>query len=145
MLVASSPDLLGKEQDDLWDSGRVASDETAHVPYAGKTLGSRQACFWKVRAWDRDGKPSAWSQAARWEMGLLRADDWTARWIAADLKVDPAVAAESLVVAQWIWFPEPGADLKVKRAARRPLLPPARERPGRGETGVCLAGGHGRS
>ena len=63
VLVASSPELLGKQQGDLWDSGRVASDETAQVAYAGKPLGSRQACFWKVRAWDRDGKPSDWSQA----------------------------------------------------------------------------------
>ena len=67
-------------------------------------------------------------------MGLLRADDWTARWIAADLKVDPAVAAESLVGAQWIWFPEPGANLKVKaphgdRFFRRHVSVPAGAKP----------------
>ena len=51
------------------------------MAYAGKPLGSRQACFWKVRAWDRDGQSSQWSQPARWEMGLLKADDWKAHWI----------------------------------------------------------------
>ncbi len=112
VLVASSPELLQGQQGDLWDSGRVSSDETAQVVYAGKPLPSRQACFWKVRAWDRDGTPSAWSPPARWEMGLLRPGDWSARWIGADLEVDPAVAAESLTGARWIWFPEPGADLK---------------------------------
>ena len=63
VLVASSPELLQGQQGDLWDSGRVSSDETAQVVYAGKPLPSRQACFWKVRAWDRDGTPSAWSHA----------------------------------------------------------------------------------
>jgi alpha-L-rhamnosidase len=95
VLVASSPERLKQDQGDLWASGKVASDETAQVVYAGKPLGSRQACFWKVRAWDRDGHPSDWSQPALWEMGLLKADDWKARWIQADLAPEPAVAAAS--------------------------------------------------
>ena len=65
---------------------KVFSDETAHVVYAGSPLASRQVCYWKVRAWDRDGKPSDWSKAARWEMGLLKPGDWSAQWIEADLK-----------------------------------------------------------
>jgi alpha-L-rhamnosidase len=65
---------------------KVFSDETAHVVYAGPPLASRQVCYWKVRAWDRDGKPSDWSKAARWEMGLLKPGDWSAQWIEADLK-----------------------------------------------------------
>ena len=81
VLVASSSAALAQDQGDLWDSGKVASDETAQVVYAGKPLASRQACFWKVRVWDRDGQPSEWSQPARWEIGLLKADDWKARWI----------------------------------------------------------------
>ena len=105
VLVASSPELLQGQQGDLWDSGRVSSDETTQVVYAGKFLPSRQACFWKVRVWDRDGTPSDWSPPARWEMGLLRAEDWSAQWIGADLAVDPAVAAESLTGAKWIRFP----------------------------------------
>ena len=63
ILVASSAELLAEDQGDLWQSGKVASDETAQVVYAGKPLGSRQACFWKVRAWDRQDKPSDWSPA----------------------------------------------------------------------------------
>ncbi len=56
VLVASSPDVLAKDQGDLWDSRRVASDQTIHVEYAGKPLSSRLQCFWKVRAWDQ-GRP----------------------------------------------------------------------------------------
>ena len=83
VLVASSPEALTRDQGDRWDSGKVFSDQSLCVDYAGRPLTSGQQCFWKVRIWDRDGKPSAWSPPARWAMGLLAADDWKARWIAA--------------------------------------------------------------
>jgi alpha-L-rhamnosidase len=81
VLVASSEALLAANQGDLWDSGRVAGSETNQIAYAGKPLASRQYCHWKVQAWDKEGKPSAWSSPARWSMGLLHAADWKAQWI----------------------------------------------------------------
>jgi alpha-L-rhamnosidase len=38
-------------------------------------------CHWKVRVWLNDGKPSAWSAAAGWSMGLLKPEDWQAKWV----------------------------------------------------------------
>ncbi len=81
VLVASSRRLLDREQGDLWDSGRVATNQAAQVPYAGKPLASRQACFWKVRVWDARRKRSDWSESAGWSMGLLQPGDWRADWI----------------------------------------------------------------
>jgi alpha-L-rhamnosidase len=81
ILVASSERLLATNRADLWDSGKVAGSETAQIVYRGKTLRSRQQCFWKVRAYSGSGKPSRWSATARWGMGLLAPEDWTARWI----------------------------------------------------------------
>ena len=71
ILVASSEKLIESGKGDLWDSGKVASDQSVLVPYSGKPLASEQRCYWKVRVWDR-GKPSGWSQTAFWTMGLLR-------------------------------------------------------------------------
>ena len=82
VLVATSAERLAADEGDLWDSGRVASDQTIHVVYAGRPLGSRMACFWKVRAWDARGQASPWSRAASWSMGLLDRADWQAQWIA---------------------------------------------------------------
>ncbi|MGA2256398.1 MAG: family 78 glycoside hydrolase catalytic domain, partial [Thermoguttaceae bacterium] len=110
VLVASSPAALESDRGDVWDSGKVNSDETAHIVYSGRPLDSRQACHWKVRAWDRDGQPSGWSKPAGWEMGLLKPNDWSAQWIEADLPSDET-AAVSLSGAKWIWCPEPGVDL----------------------------------
>jgi alpha-L-rhamnosidase len=63
-----------------WDSGRVETDVNILVPYAGPQLRSRQRVDWDVKVWTDVGE-SAWSSPARWEMGLLGADDWIARWI----------------------------------------------------------------
>jgi alpha-L-rhamnosidase len=85
IFVASSQEMLDKNQADLWDSGKVMSDATAFIEYGGAALSSRQPCRWKVRTWDGEGHPSDWSASARWEMGLLQATDWQAKWIDAPI------------------------------------------------------------
>ena len=82
VLVASSQALLDSNQGDLWDSGKIPGDQTINVVYAGKPLASRQACFWKVCAWEDEAKSkSLWSAGTRWSMGLLQPEDWKAQWI----------------------------------------------------------------
>ncbi len=83
ILVASSKQNLAQDKGDLWDSGKVDSDETIQIQYAGKELKSSQQVFWKVRAWDAGGRVSAWSKPATWTMGVLNNADWQARWIGA--------------------------------------------------------------
>jgi alpha-L-rhamnosidase len=81
VLVASSPALLAQNVGDLWNSGKVTSDRSVLVPYAGSALASGEACYWKVRVWDESGNCSAWSPSAMWSMGLLKPSDWKAQWI----------------------------------------------------------------
>ncbi len=82
VLVAASERELNKDHGDLWDSGEVKSDQTIQVVYAGKPLTSGMRCWWKVRAWDKNDKPSHWSRPALWSMGLLDPSEWKAQWIA---------------------------------------------------------------
>jgi alpha-L-rhamnosidase len=84
ILVASSLNLLNKGQGDLWDSGRVESDQSIQLAYAGKPLTSEEACYWKVQVWDQNGNPSRWSESNFWSMGLLDTNDWKAQWIGRD-------------------------------------------------------------
>ncbi len=81
VLAASTPELLARQQGDLWDSGRVASDETLGVIYRGQPLHSSQQVFWKVQVWDGNGETEGWSPAGTWTMGLLEDSDWQAQWI----------------------------------------------------------------
>src|ERR1022692_4364187 len=78
VLVARTPEKLSLGQEDLWDSGKVESRDSIHVPYSGVPLDSRTRCYWKVRVWDNGGKASPWSAASFWTMGLLKPEDWKA-------------------------------------------------------------------
>jgi hypothetical protein len=91
VLAASSMQLLDRDEGDLWDSGRVDSDETTQIPYTGEPLKSSQQVFWKVRSWDKQGVTSAWSRPANWTMGVLNQADWRADWIGAPEGLKPAV------------------------------------------------------
>ncbi|MGQ9592105.1 MAG: family 78 glycoside hydrolase catalytic domain, partial [Planctomycetota bacterium] len=84
VLAASAPEILAQDRGDLWDSGQVSSSDSVLVEYRGKPLASGTACWWKVRVWDERGAPSAWSEPARFTMGLLEPSDWDARWIGSD-------------------------------------------------------------
>ena len=81
VLVASSRELLNADRGDVWDTGKVMSDQSINVPYGGSPLRSRQRCFWKVRIWDREGRATAYSETAWWESALLSPGDWKAAWI----------------------------------------------------------------
>jgi alpha-L-rhamnosidase len=82
ILVASSPEILGRDEGDLWDSGKVDSPATTQIAYGGRELASRDRCFWKVKVWDERGQAAAWSAPANWMMGLLQPSDWQAKWVA---------------------------------------------------------------
>ncbi|MCF7731317.1 MAG: glycoside hydrolase family 78 protein [Akkermansiaceae bacterium] len=110
ILAASSAKLLEEDKGDLWDSGKVAGDATHQIVYSGSKLASRASGFWKVRSWDKDGKPSAWSQPAAWTVGLLEASDWSAKWIdAAIIRKDPAAGVPAPVIQGAVYEAGDGA------------------------------------
>jgi alpha-L-rhamnosidase len=102
ILVASTEAILKSGQGDLWDSGKVSSDQSVLIRYQGRRLQSNQECFWKVQVWDHDQRASEWSRPAKWTMGLLDFSDWKAKWIG----LDGLDQTNSLTGTSWIWFPE---------------------------------------
>ena len=110
ILVASSPELLAKDEADLWDTGKIESPQSNQIEYAGKPLTSQMVCHWKVRVWtsaittlQTDVQPLV-SLPAKWSMGLLNGDDWKAEWIAlGNMLPDEALAWPALDKVRWIW------------------------------------------
>jgi len=78
VLVSADPALAAGE---VWDSGRVASAQSTQVVFGGKALESGKSYFWKVKYWDKDGKESPWSDAARFDTGLFDRTEWKGAWI----------------------------------------------------------------
>ncbi|RKY05352.1 rhamnosidase [Candidatus Poribacteria bacterium] len=118
IIVSSSRENLERDVGDLWDTGRVELDETAQIVYSGEPLRSGMECWWKVMIWDDEGEPSEWSEPARWSMGLLRKEDWRAKWIGYD---EPAEWEERLLTfedCRWIWFPEGNPRLEAPAGRR---------------------------
>src|ERR1035437_9391736 len=121
ILVATSEARLKSGTADLWDSGRILSDESVLVPYAGKSLVSRAECFWKVRIWDGNGEISDWSKPARWSMGILGTNEWHADWIGQDGKE----ATNYLSGTSWIWSEDAAVETNF---FRRVVIIPASRR-----------------
>ncbi|HEV2436484.1 MAG TPA: family 78 glycoside hydrolase catalytic domain [Verrucomicrobiae bacterium] len=100
--AASSIGGLKAGTPDLWDSGKMVSDQSILVPWAGKSLNSRSQVFWQVRVWDQAGRPTAWSRVASFELGLLDpATEWKGKWITANL---PRYDIEQATLAKASWI-----------------------------------------
>ena len=133
IIVSSSESNLAKDIGDLWDTGKVDSDETIQIPYQGKPLKSGMRCLWKVRVWDNEGNPSAWTEPAAWTMGLLESQDWKAQWIGLDSAWQSLGRAEYLGISlppnplklgHKIYIPSPylRKEFKVDRPVKRAFI-----------------------
>ena len=69
----------------LWSSGVVESSSML-AKYSGPALESRSALCWRVRLRDENGVWGEWSDTASFELGLLSASDWSAKWITGGYK-----------------------------------------------------------
>ena len=67
----------------LWDTGKVFSERMTHIRYEGKPMQSRDRVEWSVKLWDENGIEGEWS-TSWFEMGLLKSEDWKAKWISGD-------------------------------------------------------------
>lgn len=99
VLVASTPEKLAADEGDVWDSGKVASDNSVFVEYDGAPLRSLRRYYWKARVWDGADVASAWSEPATWLQGVADPADWRGEWIGQPEAVRPNV---DLSGAAWI-------------------------------------------
>jgi alpha-L-rhamnosidase len=65
----------------VWKSGKVLSDQSLHVVYAGKDLKPFTRYYWRLRVYDGKDKCSSWSKIVWFETAMLSQKDWSAKWI----------------------------------------------------------------
>jgi alpha-L-rhamnosidase len=100
----------------LWDSGRIESDQSVHVPYDGPTLTSGQRVTWKVNVWDERGVQTD-SEATWWEMGLLDRADWQGQWIGAGFYGGPRTTSPALYLRREFAVVKPVASARLYATA----------------------------
>ena len=105
IIVASTPELLADGKGDLWDTGKVESEASLNIEYAGKPLATSQRCYWKVKIWYKSGDQlpgdGTWSEPSHWIMGVMKPEDWKAKWIASEEEFRPELNIGG--DAKWIW------------------------------------------
>ena len=107
---------------DLWDSGKVSSSETLHIPYVGKALSGGQQVFWRVQVWDKDGQITT-SRVAQFTRAL-DVSEWKSDWIEAP-KAPTVTDIPNLKAASWIWRNDGANPPKASRWFRMGFVRPA--------------------
>ena len=80
IVVASSRRGADSGENPVWDSGKVNSGESVHIPYGGPALDYESVYFWKVTVWTEDGRTAS-SGVSGWHTGV---GVWNAEWIGLD-------------------------------------------------------------
>ncbi len=65
LLVSSGLDKLAQNQGDLWDSGKIKTDQSINVEYQGKPLAPNHEYYWKVKTWCKKAGESPWPEAQK--------------------------------------------------------------------------------
>jgi len=101
--VASTLENLNANKGDLWDSGKVLSNESVNIIYNGKKLGDRQNAFWKVTVFTNKGEIKS-TENAHFSIGILTYADWkSTRWIGYEkLSKDDSVSQYSRLSARYL-------------------------------------------
>jgi alpha-L-rhamnosidase len=131
--VASSAEQLNNGRADIFDSGRIVSEQHLHVLYGGPALLSGRRYYWTVESWDEGGRGSPTAEIAWWQMGLLQPMDWRARWIGTGERLPEnqqglvgyrSLPSPNPSTEKRVWF-DLGMDRPLDRAVLHPVRPGA--------------------
>jgi alpha-L-rhamnosidase len=115
--VATTRELLVAGKPDAWDSGRIDSGQSLGVVYRGAALEPSTRYYWRVLAWDKDGKPYPASEVSWWETGLLDPGSFRnndrAKWIGYQTWEEAAVRKAN---AAWVITADGPELAKIKQA-----------------------------
>jgi alpha-L-rhamnosidase len=103
VLVTQQPSDKGEKGSEVWDSGKISSDQSLNVRYQGPALTPSERYFWRVKVWDSAGELYPASATSWWETGLLDQSAWQGAWIGFETGEEAAVRGAP---SEWIASPE---------------------------------------
>ena len=84
IIVASSEEVIRRHAGDLWDSGKVRSDQSLNIGYDGRPLLPQSSYWWAVLVWDHNDQDSPFSTPQLFHTGDFdapRAWPGESRWV----------------------------------------------------------------
>ena len=84
--VSENLNSLQIGSDLIFHTGKIPSDQSVYVQFTGNTLKPGHKYYWQVRAWDNNDRASKWSEPGFWVMSLMEPENWTAKWIEANIR-----------------------------------------------------------
>ncbi|WP_405605814.1 alpha-L-rhamnosidase C-terminal domain-containing protein [Polaribacter sp. Asnod1-A03] len=72
ILVASTQEFLEQDQGDVWDSGKVVSNQSIDIEFKGTALKVGNTYFWKVKIWDEKNKEAKYSAYQSFKIGTQK-------------------------------------------------------------------------
>jgi len=79
--------------------GRTESPRSVNVAWPAGMPTTSQRVSWRVRTWNAKGEVSDWSPAATFVAGVMRSEDWRAKWIGPAACTQPDF---DFGAAQWL-------------------------------------------
>ncbi|MDQ1914865.1 family 78 glycoside hydrolase catalytic domain [Paenibacillus sp. GD4] len=88
---------LSGDSADVWNSGKVLSNESVAIVYTGEALQPSTRYYWTVMVWDKDGQVFIAEEQAYFETGVRSTDGITgwsgAKWITMNAKTPKSPGA----------------------------------------------------
>lgn len=98
-----------------WNSGKIKTNQSINLAYAGKKLSAAHKYYWNVRVWDKNGQAYR-SKTDSFTTALFETKDWShAKWIGYDQLPD------SMRVAPGVHAPQ--AKTLGNKAMQRSIVP----------------------
>ena len=97
IVLATDEEDAAQGKGTVWDSGKIAGEDTIDIAYSGPALNSRTTYFWKVTVWSHRGGQAS-SEVHRFSTGILDGN-WEGQWIGFPQEQCDV----GLTGANWIW------------------------------------------
>jgi alpha-L-rhamnosidase len=69
ILVASTEENIRRNIGDIWNSGRIDSEQQEKIQHQGAKLNTGNDYYWKVRVWDKDNRLTEYCDARQFTIG----------------------------------------------------------------------------